>query len=151
MAAPINREMVLARISDMEAQLAALRGQAALPDGAFLGDPKEIKSARYSLIVLVEAAAAICGHVVARLLRQAVDAYPECFAALAAHGLLDPDLARRLSAMARFRNILVHGYGRVDDRHLLAMLRTDLVDVDRYVEAIRTLVAGSAGRETEPS
>gem|GEM_PF-3844392 len=91
---PINRELVLSRIGDIEGQLESLRAQAALPDRAFLDDPREVKSARYSLIVLVEASAAICGHISARWLKRPVDAYPECFQVLAASGLLAGDLVQ---------------------------------------------------------
>ena len=145
MALPINREMILSRIGDMEEHARALRAQAALPDAAFLTDVKEVRAARYSLIVLVEAAAAICGHLSARMLRQPVDAYPECFQTLAANGLLDPALADRMSALARLRNIVVHGYGRVDDARLLQMLREDLGDVDAYVAAVRRVIGKEGG------
>ena len=114
-----------------------------MPDATFLTDPKEIKSARYALIVMVEAAAAVCGHLSARLLKQPVDAYPECFQTLASGGLLDPELADRLTALARFRNLLVHAYGRMDDSRLLRMLREDLGDLDAYVEAVRHVILGS--------
>ena len=41
--------------------------------------------------------------------------------------------------MARFRNLLVHGYGEVDDERMLRMLREDLADLDEYVAALRRL------------
>ena len=144
MAASINREMLLSRIGDIEREMRWLRHQAALPDDVFLQDAREAKSARYALIVLVEAAAAICGHLAARLLREPVEAYPECFQTLAAGGLLDAALADRLTALARFRNILVHGYGRVDDSRMLRMLREDLGDLDAYVESVRAVLGGAA-------
>lgn len=58
--------------------------------------------------------------------------------------MIDPDLAKRLGAMARFRNLLVHVYAPVDDRRLLQVLREDLGDVDAYIRAVEALLAEPA-------
>jgi uncharacterized protein YutE (UPF0331/DUF86 family) len=34
--------------------------------------------------------------------------------------------------MARFRNLLIHGYLRVDDRRVVEILRTRLDDLDAF-------------------
>jgi uncharacterized protein YutE (UPF0331/DUF86 family) len=41
-----------------------------------------------------------------------------------------------LQAMARFRNLLVHGYAQVDDQRVIEILRTRLDDFDRFRAAI---------------
>jgi len=111
-----NRELVRSRVDDIQEQLQALRGHAALPDRAFLDDPREIRSARYSLIVLVEAAAAICAHICARALarpwtpmRSASNAWPP-------PGSSTP---RWPNAWPPWPDVLVHGDSRVDDAHVL--------------------------------
>lgn len=38
--------------------------------------------------------------------------------------------------MARFRNLLVHQYGQVDDRRLHRILQTNLDDFGRYLEEV---------------
>jgi len=50
-----------------------------------------------------------------------------------------------LQEMARFRNLLVHGYQRVDDRRVLGILGSRLEDLD----AFRAHIARSALEEGE--
>lgn len=132
---PVNLELVRRRSADLRTELLLLQGYAALDENAFLSNPQAIRAARYSLIVAVEAAAAICGHISARRGR-APDSYPGCFETLVDLGILEKELGTRLAAMARFRNLLVHGYGRIDDQRLHGILRDNLGDMDRYLAAI---------------
>lgn len=63
---PVNRELIRSRAADIRSELALLRAYAGIPPEAFSADPEKARAARYSLIVLVEAAAAICTHLCAR-------------------------------------------------------------------------------------
>lgn len=123
-----------------------LRSYAALPQEEFVKNPEKVRSARYSLVVAVEAAAAICNHLCARRGR-APDSYPGCFEDLAVLGIIGGELAGRLAAMARLRNLLVHGYGRVDDRRLHRTLREDLGDLEAFLTAIGEYIGSEAGAE----
>lgn len=59
---------------------------------------------------------------------------------LARHGVIDGELAQRLSAATGFRNVLVHGYAEVDDQRVVANL--DLLDdFDAFTEQVRRWVA----------
>jgi uncharacterized protein YutE (UPF0331/DUF86 family) len=55
---------------------------------------------------------------------------------LAELGALPSDLAQRLARMARFRNLLVHLYVRMDDTGVHRIIREDLADLDEYLGAI---------------
>jgi len=55
------------------------------------------------------------------------------------HKLIDADLARRLGQMAGFRNLLVHGYSKIDDRLMLKIIRSDLGDLELFIEEILRL------------
>jgi hypothetical protein len=55
--------------------------------------------------------------------------------------LLDPGAAADLRDTARFRNLLVHGYPRIDDTQVVEILRSRVDDL----AAFRTALAGAAG------
>jgi uncharacterized protein YutE (UPF0331/DUF86 family) len=63
--------------------------------------------------------------------------YADIFRVLEKEGVLPSDLADRLTAMARFRNLLVHAYAEVDEVRVLRILHTSLSDLDRFVEILR--------------
>lgn len=135
---PLNSELIRSRAADIRRELEVLRAYAALPEPEFTGSAEKVRAARYSLIVAVEAAAAICNHLATRH-GQVPDSYPGCFEALVTLGVADAALGARLASMARLRNILVHGYARVDDRRLHTILRENLGDLDGFLDG-RTIL-----------
>lgn len=62
------------------------------------------------------------------------------FVALADRELIPADLATRLAAMARFRNLLVHEYADVDPEKVWTIVSNDLDDLEAFfAEVARTL------------
>ena len=51
-------------------------------------------------------------------------------------GVINRDLAEKLSDMARFRNIPVYGYAKVDNARFLETVRGELLDVKEFVREI---------------
>jgi uncharacterized protein YutE (UPF0331/DUF86 family) len=103
---------------------------------AFISDAKTTNSAKYLLIVASEAALDICNHLVAKKGGRSPEDYADCMSILSEIGVLDPDLRTRMSKMARFRNLLVHLYWRVDDREVFRVMSEHLDDFDQYMSAI---------------
>ena len=54
----------------------------------------------------------------------------------ARRGHLETDLVERLENMARFRNLLVHGYAIVDDARVVEILKTRLHDLDEFRQSV---------------
>lgn len=120
--------------------LRRLRELGQLPEDVFLADFRNTESAKYLLIVATEAAIDICNHVVARWSGRAPEDYADCFAVLVDLKVLSSDLAERLQRMARFRNLLVHVYWRVDNRRVYEVIRDNLGDLDTFRgEVLRAL------------
>lgn len=89
-------------------------------------------AAKYFLIVAVEAAIDICNHIIAQeRLGQPKD-YADVFRIMGDAGIFPEELVRELEKMAKFRNLLVHLYGRVEDRKVYDILKTRLGDLDQF-------------------
>jgi uncharacterized protein YutE (UPF0331/DUF86 family) len=116
--------------------LRRLRELGQLPLDEFLADFRNPESAKYLLIVATEAAIDICNHIVARRGGRAPEDYADCFAILVDLKVISGDLAGRLQQMARFRNLLVHVYWRIDNRRIYEALRNDLRDLDAFREEV---------------
>ncbi|HMN27997.1 MAG TPA: DUF86 domain-containing protein [Caldilineaceae bacterium] len=130
------RELIGA-IGDAQHKLREL-GQ--LSEQAFLADFRNTESAKYLLIVASEAAIDICNHIAARQEGRAPEDYADCFEVLVELQILDPKFAERLQQMARFRNLLVHVYQKVDNRRVYQFIHTSLNDLDAYREVIAGLI-----------
>jgi uncharacterized protein YutE (UPF0331/DUF86 family) len=108
---------------------------------AFLAEPRSVNSAKYLLIVATEAALDICNHLAARRGARSPEDYADCMAIMAEIGVIDDDLKARMMRMARFRNLLVHLYARVDDGQVHRVIRENLVDLERYLASVGRYLA----------
>src|SRR6059058_5389978 len=61
--------------------------------------------------------------------------YGDAFRRLAAAGLLDDELAKRLSAAAGFRNLIVHAYADLDLRRVHAIASVGPADLQAFLAA----------------
>ncbi len=107
-----------------------------VPVDVFVSDRRAVNSAKYLLIVACEAALDICNHLAARRGGRSPADYADCIAILGELGALDAGLTQRLVRMARFRNLLVHLYARVDDAEVHRVIKNDLGDFDDYLAGI---------------
>jgi uncharacterized protein YutE (UPF0331/DUF86 family) len=106
------------------------------PREAFLADAPSVNSAKYLLIVATEAALDICNHLAARRGARSPEDYADCMAIMAELGVIDDELKARMMRMARFRNLLVHLYARVDDAQVHRVIRENLGDLERYLASV---------------
>jgi uncharacterized protein YutE (UPF0331/DUF86 family) len=134
------REVNLDRLRDLAGHLRnalrQLQEIAEIPREAFLGDARAVNSAKYLLIVAAEAALDICNHLAARRGGRSPEDYADCIAILAEIGVIDEELKRRLVRMARFRNLLVHLYWKVEDAEVYRVIKEDLHDFARYLLSV---------------
>lgn len=59
---------------------------------------------------------------------------------LVEHGVLEEQWKEKLSTMKGFRNIVVHRYGKIDDRIAFRILNENLGDFYRFVEKIEAFL-----------
>jgi uncharacterized protein YutE (UPF0331/DUF86 family) len=124
-----------------------LRETGQMPGEAFVADSRAVNSAKYLLIVAAEAALDICNHLVARRGGRSPADYADCIAVLAELGVVDAGLRRRLVKMARFRNLLVHLYWRVDSAEIYRMIHEDLADFDDYLASVGRYIRADLARD----
>jgi len=61
----------------------------------------------------------------------------ESIAILRDNDVIDEPLCANLLKMVGFRNVLTHGYAKIDYSKLIAVLKTGLRDIERLVRAVR--------------
>jgi uncharacterized protein YutE (UPF0331/DUF86 family) len=67
----------------------------------------------------------------------------EVFQVLAEEGIVSQDLLSALLDMARFRNLIVRDYARIDDVKVYTILKRKLPDLDAYARAIVEYLEGA--------
>jgi uncharacterized protein YutE (UPF0331/DUF86 family) len=132
----LNVDRLRLRLGAIADALRRLRELGALGEETFLADFRNTESAKYLLIVVIEAAIDICNHIVARGGGRSPQDYADCFEVLSELGVLKPALVERLKRMARFRNLVVHLYWQVDNRLVYRVICEDLEDLETFGQEI---------------
>jgi uncharacterized protein YutE (UPF0331/DUF86 family) len=136
----LNPELIRTRCQEIEESVSRLENIAAMSKGEFLKDRDMQDIASYRLLVAIEAALGLCYHVAAKKLKKVPEEYAECFAILGDAGMISEDLSEKLQRMARFRNLLVHMYWKVDYDPFYELIQIHLVDLRRFAQAIVALL-----------
>lgn len=106
----------------------------------FLADPDKTGSAKYYFIVAIESCVDIANHIISsERYRRPLD-FADAFTVLYENGLIDERVKEQLQKMARFRNLLVHVYGKVDDQRVYEFLKTNLDDFSTFASQIAQAV-----------
>jgi uncharacterized protein YutE (UPF0331/DUF86 family) len=137
----LNEELVKTRAQEIRENLNKVRHYTSLPDDDFWADERNLYTIMHLLLMSIEATAALCSHILARLARRAPASYAECFEGLRGLDVLDDELADSLVQMARFRNLLVHRYWQIEPDRVLSYARENLGDFESFLAAVGQLMA----------
>ena len=78
----------------------------------------------------------IANHIISDRGYRTPDSYGDTFRVLHENGVIKDDLLEIMLKMARFRNIVVHQYDKVDEAIVIGILRNNLDDFTAYRDTI---------------
>ncbi|QDA31603.1 DUF86 domain-containing protein [Thermococcus indicus] len=131
----IDRDLVERRLAEIKETLVELGEIVNAGREEFLSNSLLRNAAKYLLITAIEGAFSVCNHISVRRGR-VPKSYADCFRTLADIGAIDGELAERLARMAKFRNVLVHRYWRIDDGLVFEIMENDIRDLEEFVRAV---------------
>ncbi|MDI6811242.1 MAG: DUF86 domain-containing protein [archaeon] len=142
-----DEEKITKLTSELFKAVGKLKELAALSEEGFIRDPHKVASAKYFLIVAIEAAIDLCNHVISRNKFRVPNDYADTFRVMEEVGFFSKEFVERLVEMAKFRNRLVHIYWEVDDEVIYDIIRDDIRDIEVFVEAFMKVLRekGEAG------
>jgi len=132
----INIERIKQFAGEVKETVRFLREFSAMGKEQILKNPTFLGSIKYNLIVAIQGCIDICSHILAKKGGRAPQDYGDCFYLMSESGFLEKPLSERLIQMARFRNLLIHLYWRVDDERVYKIMVENLDDFDQFLEAM---------------
>lgn len=132
-----NGDKMQSVLSEYLQGIKRLEELAAMKEEEFLGDPHRVASAKYHLVVCIEAAIDLCSHIIAKNRLRVPEDYADTFRVMGENGLLPRDFLPKLFAMAGFRNRLVHRYWDVDNKKIYSILQENLPDLYRLIDELK--------------
>ena len=136
----LNSDLIRSRCREIEESLTRLEQLQDLTKEQFLNNQDTLDIACYRLLIAIEAALALCFHVSAKKLKKAPEEYAGCFGLLHEAGIIPAELMSRLQHMARFRNLLIHVYWKIDYGQIYEIVHTRLKDLRDFSGMITQLL-----------
>jgi uncharacterized protein YutE (UPF0331/DUF86 family) len=128
----IDRERILGKVAELDSYLSELRQILPKSFDEYVRSIEKRRACERLLQIAVEAAIDICAMLVQGLRLGLPAEEDDVFEKLAQHGVLSQKMVETLRRMKGFRNILVHEYGRVDDRIVFDVAVNRLGDFEDF-------------------
>ncbi|MHA1578893.1 MAG: type VII toxin-antitoxin system HepT family RNase toxin [Candidatus Freyarchaeota archaeon] len=94
----------------------------------------------YAMLISIQAAIDLANHIIADKGLKKPSTYRESFEILADSNIIPPSLADDLSDLAGFRNVLVHGYWKLNLKEVYSVLQKDFVFLEEFKRIVRDLL-----------
>jgi uncharacterized protein YutE (UPF0331/DUF86 family) len=141
----LDRDRILARLDALDGYLEELR-QVVPPTFEEYRQVEKRRACERLLQIAIEAVLDVCGLVVAGLRLGLPGEEDDMFEKLAEAGIISTESKARLRRMKGLRNILVHEYGRVNDRLIYDVLQSELGDFERFKQEVLRTLSKNGGR-----
>ena len=136
----LDPDLVRRRCQDITDSLERLRRIKEVPLTVFLEDQDQRDIACYRLQIAIESALGLCYHIAAKQLRQVPEEYGQCFVLLEQAEIITPELSGKLQQMARFRNLLVHMYWKIDYTAVYNIIENNIDDLEEFRRQVVALI-----------
>ena len=135
----IDFELINAKIDIIEKNLNLLKEISNEEEENFISNFRDIQAAKHSLQESIESCIDISNHIISSNGFQRAETYSEIFEILSKKKIIPEKLSKKLQDMSKFRNLLVHQYGKVDEEELYSIMKEDLKDIEEFVKTILKL------------
>ena len=132
----VDKALVLRKIAELEEYLSQINEYQKVTVQQYEGDWKLQRIVERTLQMMIETCVDIAGHIISDQQHRIPKSYAESFRVLAEEKMLGESLSQSMERMAKFRNIVVHHYDRVDAHIVVRILKKHLEDFLDYKKAI---------------
>lgn len=132
----LDKEVVRKHLKEIETSLAYLKSKRNVKEGDLIKNIEERFAVERALHLAIQNVIDIGNHILASLNINNIETYADIPLRLAEAGIISEKLARNLANMAKFRNILVHEYIKVETKRLVSFLKNNLGDFEAFARAV---------------
>jgi uncharacterized protein YutE (UPF0331/DUF86 family) len=132
----VDKTLILRKLAELEEYLGQIKEYASMTVNRYSKDWKAQRVVERTLQMMIEICADIAGHIISDKGYRVPATYADTFRVLYENGILNKDLFETMEKMAKFRNIIVHHYDKVDTEIVIGILKKDLKDFSAYKDAI---------------
>ena len=132
----VDKTLILRKLAELEEYLGQVKEYASITGDRYSSDWKAQRVVERTLQMMIETCADVAGHIISDKGYRVPTTYADTFRVLYENSILNKDLFETMEKMAKFRNIIVHHYDKVDTEIVTGILKKDLKDFSAYKDAI---------------
>jgi uncharacterized protein YutE (UPF0331/DUF86 family) len=132
----VDKALILRKLAELEEYLGQVKEYAGITVDRYSKDWKAQRIVERTLQMMIETCADVAGHIISDKGYRVPATYADTFRVLYENDMLNKELFETMEKMAKFGNIIVHHYDKVDTEIVIGILKKDLKDFSAYKDAI---------------
>ena len=132
----VDKILILRKLSTLDEYLKQIGEYASITVQAYADDWKTQRIVERTLQMMIETCLDISGHIISDEKLRVPETYADAFRILVENGILSKPHLAAFKKMAKFRNIVVHDYERIDPEIVVAILRNNLQDFEVFKSSV---------------
>ncbi|MEK6692672.1 MAG: DUF86 domain-containing protein [Nitrospirota bacterium] len=136
----VDRALIGRKIAEMETYLSQIREFSKISVSAYKKGWKTQRIVERTLQIMIELCIDIANHLISDKGMRLPTGYADTFKVLMESQVISKNLFKTMEKMAKFRNVVVHQYEKIDPAIVVSILHRDLDDFRKYKKAIIKLL-----------
>ena len=132
----VDRLLIGRKLARMDTYLSQIREFSKISGNEYQKNWKTQRIVERTLQILVEECIDIANHIIADEGLRLPAGYADTFQVLMENRIINKKLSATMEKMAKFRNVIIHQYEKIDPGIVVAILHKNLADFERYKKAI---------------
>ena len=138
----VDKTLIFRKLSLLEQYLQEIEEYSSIRINDYSENWKTQRIIERTLQMMIEICLDIASHIISDGKLRVPDSYADMFVVLHENNLVEKPLLEALVKMAKFRNVIVHHYDRVDPAIVVGILQNNLDDFNHYKDAVVSFLKG---------
>jgi uncharacterized protein YutE (UPF0331/DUF86 family) len=138
----VKKDLITAKLAELAERAARVRARCPASAAELAGNADALDIVSFNLMLAVQLCADIATHISSDEGWPPAKSLGEGFARLEEHGVIQSTTAEILKRAVGLRNVVAHGYGRVDAAMVFAAATTGLDDLSAFAREVAQWMAG---------
>jgi len=132
----VDKTLILRKLSTLDEYLRQIGEYASITPTAYTDNWKVQRIVERTLQMMIETCLDIGGHIISDENLRIPETYVDVFRIMVENGILSGSHLDSFKKMARFRNIVVHDYEKIDPEIVVGILRNNLPDFEAFKRSV---------------
>ena len=132
----VDKNLILRKLSNLDEYLKQINEYANISSKDYATDWKIQRIVERTLQMMIETCLDVSGHIISDEKLRVPETYADMFRILVENDILKGSQLEAFEKMAKFRNIVVHDYEKIDAGIVIGILQKNLKDFEVFKAAI---------------